>query len=215
MADVTVPRADFYVYVIFRLNGIPCYVGKGRGDRWKRHESRKIHDNSHMRSIVAQAKSAGLELPKVKLREDLTEQAAFDLEKIFIAAIGRESAGGPLVNLTDGGDGEGGRIMSDAQKEKLRIAHTGKKHSPEHRAKIGAAFRGRKRSPEAVEKTAAAQRGQKRKPWSDEFRAQYPSFKNPGHTGHKHTDAALEKMRARFKNRPWTEARHLATADKK
>jgi hypothetical protein len=82
---------------------IPCYVGKGKGDRWTRHESRKIHDNSHLRSIVNQAREAGKELPKIKFAEGLTEQEAFDLEKLLIAVIGREHLGGPLVNLTDGG----------------------------------------------------------------------------------------------------------------
>src|SRR5260221_12283744 len=104
---------DFYVYVIFRLNGIPCYVGKGRGDRWLVHEKRKIKDNKHFDNIIKQAKKAGKELPKIKLRENLFESEAFDLEKIFIKAIGREIHGGPLVNLTDGGDGPAGQVISE------------------------------------------------------------------------------------------------------
>ena len=121
----------YYVYILFRLNGIPCYVGKGKGARWLRHESRPRHENIHLRNIVGQARKSGVELPKIKVREGLSEEDAFVIERGLIAAIGREHLGGPLVNQTDGGDGTSGRVFT-----------------AEHRANIGAAKRGRKLSPE-------------------------------------------------------------------
>lgn len=127
-------RRDFYVYVIFRLNGIPCYVGKGCGDRWTRHEQRPIHENRHFRSIIQQARTAGRELPKIKLHESLTEAIAFEYEKALIHAIGREHAGGPLVNLTDGGDGESGRVMSAEQKQKISARKKGRPYTDHQRA---------------------------------------------------------------------------------
>lgn len=96
-------KTDFYVYVIFRPNGIPCYVGKGRGDRMQAHKRRK--GNLHLAAIYAMNGGA---LPAVKVRCDLSESEAFETECALIAALGREPHGGVLVNLTDGGEGTAG-----------------------------------------------------------------------------------------------------------
>lgn len=91
---------DFYVYVLFRPNGVPCYIGKGRGPRWKRLSSG--NRNPHVDNII---KSAGGCIPAIKIREGLSEKNALDIERALIAAIGRKDHGGPLVNMTDGGLG--------------------------------------------------------------------------------------------------------------
>lgn len=136
----------FYVYIIFRLNGIPCYVGKGKGNRWKYHESHTIKNNSHFRSIVLQAKKANKELPKIKLRENLTEDEAFALEIIFIKAIGREKHGGPLVNLTDGGEGPVGLVLSEKSRKQISAGKIGIKLPPQHCANISKGSTGKKKS---------------------------------------------------------------------
>jgi hypothetical protein len=82
----------------------------------------------------------------VKIREGLSEQAAFEIERAFIAAIGR-FPDGPLVNLTDGGEGLSGH-----------------RHTAETKAKIGAKIRGRKQTPEEIAQRAAAQRGRPKTP---------------------------------------------------
>jgi hypothetical protein len=93
------------VYVYFRPDtGQPCYVGKGRGRRWKAHNQHRSA-NPHLRNIV---RKYG-EVPCVKIRTGLTEADAFTIETAFIKAIGR-GADGPLVNLTDGGEGSTGWI---------------------------------------------------------------------------------------------------------
>lgn len=120
-------RNDFYVYVVFRENGIPCYVGKGCKKRFLVHQSRS--SNSHLRSI---AKKAAGELPVVKVRENLTETEAFEIEIAFIRAIGRKKDGGPLVNLTDGGG-----IVSGLSPESLAAKAAAAKRAmqnPEFRA---------------------------------------------------------------------------------
>jgi hypothetical protein len=99
---------DSYIYIIFRQDGRPCYVGKGRGARWRRHDRHK--QNPHLGAIFDQA---GGKLPVVKIKDGITDDEARALEVLLIAAIGREKHGGPLVNLTDGGDGTVGAIMSD------------------------------------------------------------------------------------------------------
>lgn len=166
MVDVTVAdeRRDFYVYVIFRENGEPCYVGKGCRGRWKTHVT-KSH-NLHLQHIYAKA---AVELPVVKVREGLTDDGACTTEMALIAAIGREKSGGPLVNLTDGGDGTAGfnapksaahRLaigtalkgiaLSEERRQKISLATKGRLLSAAHRAKLTAANTGKVRgSPSA------------------------------------------------------------------
>jgi hypothetical protein len=63
------------------------------------------------------------------LKTDLTWKDACELEQILIAHYGRKDLGlGPLVNLTDGGEGVLGL--------KGNIGHTGKKHSEETKKRI-------------------------------------------------------------------------------
>lgn len=156
---------DYYVYIFFRpWDGSPCYVGKGRRHRWLEHDRLGAdHYNPHFANVL---KKAGGTLPKVKVCEGLTGAEALEVEIAFIAAIGRQQHGGPLVNLTDGGDGASGwrhspeakvriaealaaREITDATREKLRTAATGKtgtKHSDEFKAKISRIHKGRVKS---------------------------------------------------------------------
>ena len=125
----------FYVYILFRPDGSPCYLGKGKGKRWLHHERGLNKNNRHLNGIIARAKAQGRELPKIKVREHLSEAEAFEVEKALIAAIGREPVG-PLVNLTDGGDGtiniapEVRAVMSEKAKVRAR--------TPEVRARMAA-----------------------------------------------------------------------------
>ena len=123
MVDDTLPqeRCDFYVYVIFRPSGEPCYVGKGKGNRWKQHAKHSYNPN--LKRIYA---NAGGDLPIIKFRDGLTDAEAIVLEMALIAAIGRKKDGGPLVNLTDGGDGPIGMVLSAESRAKIGKAHTGK-----------------------------------------------------------------------------------------
>jgi hypothetical protein len=121
----------FYVYVLFRPDGRPCYVGKGKGKRWLRNER---PNNPHLRNIVRKAKQEGKELPRIKMRDGLTEAEAFELERIFIKAMGREP-NGPLVNLTDGG--EGAANPSPETRAKMRARQTALMSDPAVRASIG------------------------------------------------------------------------------
>lgn len=191
-----IPQSDqvenrFYVYVLFRPDGRPCYVGKGKGERIGQHARLGgRHVNKHLSRII---KSAGGDLPGVKVVEDVSEAEALNTEKEFIRAIGRELHGGPLVNLTDGGEGLSGyktppeviekrRIMSlfitedtraklsanlrqRGQHENaiaaLKAANFGRVFSAETRAKIGAASRKKTMSPEARAKLSAAFTGKR------------------------------------------------------
>lgn len=98
----------YYVYVYFRPNGIPCYVGKGKDKRWLRHFVYTA--NRHLRNLIAKHG----DLPVIKIRENLSAKEASEIEIALIKVIGRTVNGGPLVNMTDGGDGAPGWKHSKA-----------------------------------------------------------------------------------------------------
>lgn len=181
---------DAYVYVIFRPDGHPCYVGKGKGNRWNNHRTRST--NPHLARIVAKA---GGDLPKVKVRQGLTDEAAFAIERALIAAIGREANGGALVNMTDGGDGllnpsevtrakmSASAVARCTPEWRDRISRQPKNHAPksaetrarmrgkksaEHCAALSAALRGKPKSASHVAKMVAAKTGMKNKPASQD-----------------------------------------------
>jgi hypothetical protein len=190
-----------YVYVIFRLDGSPCYVGKGCGKRWKLHA--KNARNPHLRNIY---QSAGGDLPIIKVREGLSHDKACDTEVALIKAIGRKGNGGPLTNMTDGGDGVRGHIYTEELREKRRIqvserspewlsrftnagrvARRGAKASAETLEKLRLSHLGFKRTKESIQKAADKNRGKKRSP---EFCASMKMRK-----GEKRSDQARENMR--------------------
>lgn len=121
-----------YIYIIFRPNGTPCYVGKGTGDRWKRHD-RKEKQNPHLWNII---KQAGGDPPTVIIKDGLNDKDALEFEIAFIKAIGREINGGPLVNMTDGGEGTVGAKMTDAWREHRSLQALKVWQRPEFRAKV-------------------------------------------------------------------------------
>jgi hypothetical protein len=154
-----IERRDYYVYVVFRPNGEPCYVGKGRRTRWKHHQWGQSH-NRHLKAIYEKANG---ELPIWKAQEGLTNEQALDTERALIAALGRaDRKAGPLVNLTDGGDGMEGYKQTPEAIAKTVAYHLGRKRSPETCARIGASRVGEKQSAEAIAKRVAKNKGQKR-----------------------------------------------------
>lgn len=104
----------FYVYAFLRTDGSPYYIGKGHGRRAFKKRKFKPNDPSKI-SILAQ---------------HLTEGEAFNLERKLIAEFGRIDIGtGILRNLTDGGEGATGRVLTDDHKAKIGKAMTGRKPS--------------------------------------------------------------------------------------
>jgi hypothetical protein len=106
MAGWIIPK-DFYVYAHAKATtGEIFYYGKGRGDRAWSTAGR----NSWWRRTV---KKHGLKV--IIIQDGLQEWAAFELECDMIALGGRRDAGlGPLVNMTDGGEGAAGSIKDSA-----------------------------------------------------------------------------------------------------
>jgi hypothetical protein len=171
-------RCDFYVYALFREDGVPFYIGKGRGNRWRQHEqlARKGAEGRKC-NIIRDMQARGVAVIKVKLHEGLTHKVAYEYEHALISATGRYP-NGPLVNCTDGGPGPSGIKLSPETIAKRSASVRGSKRSPEARAnmsaaqigrtvsqvaraRISATKRGKKRSPEHIEKSVAPLRGRK------------------------------------------------------
>jgi group I intron endonuclease len=187
---------NFYVYqhVDPRTNLIR-YIGKGRGKRAWDFSARY----GHHKNWLKQLKDAGLE-PRVELIEtDKTEEQAFELERMWIAAC--RSSFQPLTNLTDGGEGTSGWVPSEETRQKMSEAHGGEKNhyfgktlSEEHRKKISEARSGEKhhyfgktRSEETRQKISEAHSG---KTLSEEHRQKM----SEAHSGKTHSDETRKKM---------------------
>ena len=109
-----------YVYQHVRLDTNEVfYVGVGkRKGRSHTHYGR----NKHWHHIV---NKVGYSVQIIA--ENISYQEALDLEKNLIKTIGRKDLGlGPLVNMTDGGEGSLGHMQSEGTRSKRRDSMIGK-----------------------------------------------------------------------------------------
>jgi len=125
---------DFYIYIYLdsRKPGQYCYenicflfkpfyVGKGKDNRWKDI----IHRNKYFKNKINKIKKLGLKLIIFKLYDNLNEKESFEKEIKLISEIEIINPG-ILVNMTNGGDGRSGYIMSE--KSKKLISEKNKKY---------------------------------------------------------------------------------------
>lgn len=98
----------YYVYAYLREDLTPYYIGKGKGKRaWSKGKNHIPPKNKDLIQIIA---------------HKLFEYEAHLFEKKLIALYGRKSNGtGILRNLTDGGEGNSGYVMSNETKKKISI----------------------------------------------------------------------------------------------
>lgn len=97
-----------YVYILFDWCGIPRYVGKGGKTPNRENDHEKLTDPSNWlkNEFIEQTWAMIGEIPKLRIRNGITEAKALETEIALIKAIGRIDLGtGPLTNMTDGGDG--------------------------------------------------------------------------------------------------------------
>lgn len=113
------------------------YIGIGSVKR-----SKSKHRSSFWKNVV---NKHGYYIEIIK--NNLSWEEACELEQLLIQEYGRRDLQtGILVNLTDGGEGAPGTIISEETKLKLRDKNKGKKLTEEHKKKIGLANKGRKPS---------------------------------------------------------------------
>lgn len=124
---------DFYVYVYYRLDtNEPFYVGKGRGDRWKRLNRENKHFNSIVKSIpiaVEIVKNNLTEEQSFYWEEEIIRRLVFEYGySIDIKGANSNDHYSHLVNQTWGGEGVSGLIHSEETKQKMSESHKGEKN---------------------------------------------------------------------------------------
>lgn len=150
----------FYVYSYLREDGTPYYIGKGTG--------RRAYATCH-------GIKRPVDLSRIQLIQDkMTEAESFDLERKLISHYGRKNTGtGILRNLTDGGEGVSGRVVSQEIKDRLSVLYRGRKMSDECIAKIKAA---KANISESTRKKISQARKNSAGTYSPEFKAKMASI---------------------------------------
>lgn len=166
--------------------------------RWASHvyASRQGGVNTAIANAMRKYGHKLFSIEEICLCHSLAEAAATEIR--FIDELGARRPRG--YNVTAGGQGVSGfsRPMSTETKEKIRLSHLGKKHSPEHIANSAAAHRGIRPNFESRQKMSLSQRGSKKKPWSEESKRRASEARKGIKTGPQslsHVEARRRGMR--------------------
>jgi len=110
-------KSGKYLYGEYEFEYKPFYIGKGKNRRYLD----KCGRNPIFKNKINKIKKSELEPIIIKLYENLNEKESFEKEIELIEKFGRIELGtGPLVNMTIGGDGKSGNIVSEETKKKIR-----------------------------------------------------------------------------------------------
>lgn len=193
----------WYVYKHIRLDkNEPFYIGIGQTSCYRRAHS-KSKRNKYWKNITNISPYA-VEI----LLDNLSLEEARKKEIEFISLYGRADLGkGPLCNMTDGGEGTLGILVSEEKRKYFSEMNRKYKHTPEAIAKIKEATLnmseetkkkmsnsrlGKKRSPETIEKMRLAGKN-----ISEETRLKRALSRS----GKKHSEEAKLKMSEKAKLR--------------
>jgi hypothetical protein len=195
-SDRVCPRNDYYVYALLapgRTHEV-FYIGKGRGRRCDQHFQPSGKGwNSRKDAIIAKYPGCYAE----KIAENLSEKQALALEIHLIARAPK----GCLANMTIGGDGTSGRVLTNETKAKISKAHKGKKGKPwtdEKRAEMLKVHKGKIVSDETRAKLSKARKGKKLKPFTDAARANMSKAHKGLRSSAKLTWAMVDEIRERL-----------------
>jgi len=109
---------NYYTYAYLREDGSPYYIGKGT--------RRRIHSKLHRVNLPPEER-------RIFLKQNLTAEEASNHEIYLIFIFGRKDIGtGILRNMTDGGEGPSGKIVSEKTRKKISNSLTGRKLTIEH-----------------------------------------------------------------------------------
>lgn len=185
-------KEEFYTYIYYdpSRSNEPFYVGKGISERAWSHLYRKgIHPFIQRLQYM---KKNNIN-PIIGIYAKLDEEFAHLLEMELISKFGRKDLGlGPLLNLSDGGEGNGNRSdeykkkmseskkgsipwnlgipLSTETKEKISGILSGRKLPEETKMKMSNASIGKSKTKEHNKNVSIAKTGKNRKPFSEEWR---------------------------------------------
>ena len=119
-----------FIYGNYEFGYEPIYIGKGLYKRPKSHIYRIDKVNTRFYSKLKSIIKNGYEPIYFVIDYEITEEESFRQEIDLIKTIGRIENGGPLTNMSDGGEGQSGFRLSDESKLKMSKSRIGKKYSP-------------------------------------------------------------------------------------
>jgi len=154
------------IYCITNIINGKSYIGKSVNieRRWVKHKSylqTGIHPNSHLQSAW---NKYGEDAFTFSIIEECTESILSDKEISYISMFDSKLNG---YNLTDGGEGVSGMVVSEETRQRMSDANKGKRLSEETKEKISKSLKGKIVSEETRGKLAEASRG---KVFSEETR---------------------------------------------
>lgn len=151
---------SYYVYIDKKPDGTPFYVGIGNSARIKNvqrnhwHRAIRLKYPNWTRTVI----------------ENAPRKLCEDFEELLIAEIGRRDLGlGPLVNLTDGGEGSPSTVVSEQTRKKQSVSGKGRKKKEEWKAMMSVRMTGRHVSPETGRKISASKTGKPTAPSPTKF----------------------------------------------
>lgn len=195
----------YYVYAYFDKDETPFYIGKGVGYRYRVScHLNKANTNHFLKNKFCKIGRDHVEIRF--LHKDLTEKEAFLLETLWIKYYGRrDKKEGTLCNLTDGGDGPNGIIVSTETKQKTSEALKGHTVHEKTRQRISKALKGHQVSRRTRQKLSKIIKGR-------------PNLINRGKPssmkGKIHSDATKRKMSTSSKGKN-SGKRHSAETKRK
>lgn len=175
-----------YLYKHIRNdNNTVFYIGIGR---YKKRAYSTKGRNTHWNNI---ANKYGYYVDIIE--ENISWEMACEKEKYWIKLYGREDLKeGTLVNMTDGGDGQIGRVVTDETKLKISLANIHKTLTSEHKNKISQSIKGKSLSETHKKNLSESLMG---KPHSDVHKLNISkSMKGKG-VGKTHSEETKEKIR--------------------
>lgn len=218
---------NFYTYIYYNpsRNNEPIYIGKGKKTRaWAHLKSKNKHPFIQRLQFM---KNNNIN-PIIGIYADLEEELAHLLEEELIAKFGRKDLGkGPLLNLTDGGEGTSNLSLEIRQhlskikkdiplpeqhRKNISIGNTGRIVSIETRQKISNSNKNKTMSKEAREKMSLA--ASRRIPWNKDKKGLQVAW-NKGISTGPQTSETIEKKASARRGKPWSESRRRAQDDKK
>lgn len=117
-------KSGEYIYNNYKFKYEPFYIGKGTKSRYKNTLKDKT---AFKKNKIDKLKRNNIDIITIKVIENITNDDAIIFEKELISLIGRRDLKeGPLVNMTNGGDGRLNSSPSEETKRKISKNRKGK-----------------------------------------------------------------------------------------